>query len=121
MLLFRNYVAKSQIHGIGLYTDQFILAGTEVWVPGFEVLFTQEQFDALPIIQQSLVTNCGFHDKKDGMWHLSLDNDRFINHSKAPNVGGDYEHWVALRDIEQDEEIIEDYSYYDLSAETRLK
>ena len=50
MLLVRTKVKESRIHGIGLFADQAIKKGTEVWryTPGFDQKFTREQILAFP-------------------------------------------------------------------------
>ncbi|HEY9586021.1 MAG TPA: hypothetical protein VJJ27_00060 [Candidatus Paceibacterota bacterium] len=50
MLLIKTKVKSSKIHGLGLFADQFIPEGTEIWrfTPGFDQKFTGEQLLALP-------------------------------------------------------------------------
>lgn len=50
----------------------------------------------------------------DDHWHISIDNDKFINHSDTPNSGPlqGSSAWVALCDIKKGDEITEDYSTF---------
>jgi hypothetical protein len=52
----------------------------------------------------------------NGRLYCDYDDGRFLNHSKAPNVGGCGDVLtvaVALRDIAAGEELTEDYELYD--------
>jgi uncharacterized protein len=124
MLLVKTYIGPSEVHGNGLFADEHIPVGTEIWKPGFEMIYDEQYLLELPPIQHALVMNCGWKDSIDGFWHLSFDNDRFINHSVVrANVGWNKDHskWVALELIMPDEEILENYYGYDSSATSRLK
>jgi SET domain-containing protein len=52
MVLVKTKVKESPIHGLGLFADQFIPKGTEIWrfTPGFDQKFTREQILASPEI-----------------------------------------------------------------------
>ena len=50
MLLVKTRLAPSTIHGIGLFADEFIPKGTEVWkfVPGFDLALSVDEVESLP-------------------------------------------------------------------------
>jgi SET domain-containing protein len=53
------------------------------------------------------IKNYGYSVK--GLYYLSIDNDRFINHSEIPNVRETADPTYAIRDIEENEELLTDY------------
>ncbi len=83
MLLIKTKIGQSKIHGIGLFADQFIPRGTKVWKfePGFDFIFSSDQFKKLPDIAQRYVLRHGYHNPKTDNYILGSDNDRFFNHS----------------------------------------
>ena len=87
-------VAPSHIHGQGLFTHSPIEAGTTVGL--YKTAETEEPGDHTLWLESGPVdVTCDL---------------RFINHSKAPNVAYyDDGTVVALRQIEQGEELTHDY------------
>lgn len=121
MLLVKNFVAPSAVHGMGLYAAEPIKKGQMVWQiqPLIDVVLARVQVLALPQIARLFMEEyavCGI----DGDYLLSADNARFINHSFQPNVGYSSDLFTipgfALRDIQENEEILEDYRQYDYSG-----
>ncbi|SRR5712691_6804873 len=111
MLLVRASAGSSKIHGTGLIARQFIPAGTIVWKfePGFDVEMTEEQVKRLsPTAQEQVLYYAYFHQATK-TFVLSSDDDRLTNHSDDPNTRcrGDYTY--AVRDIQEGEEITNDY------------
>ncbi len=125
MLHVKTIVAPSNIHGLGLFADQFIPKGTTIWnfTEGFDQKFNPEQIVAFPQILQDFFSTYSSISKKTGKNILCGDQGNYINHSKDPNINCKYiegeEEFIAyaLRDIEAGEEITENYSEYDNSKE----
>lgn len=71
---------------------------------------------------QQQVLHFGALDEDRGLFVLSHDNSRFINHRDHPNiVAGRYKtDDVAARDISFGEELTMDYWEFDASAECKL-
>ncbi len=117
MLLVKTYLAPSPIHGIGLFAGEEIKKGTVTWRhdPIFDIGISQEQLDALPDIQASLMRTYLFFSEPHKMYILLGDNARFINHSENPNIC--YEAFakgtVASCDIAKGEELTEDYETFE--------
>lgn len=120
MLYIKTKVLPSAIHGLGLFADEFIPKGTEIWkfLPGFDQRFTHEQVIKFPpIVQKYLARHASF--RKSDLYLLCADEGNYFNHSDVPNVHsiekeGELEMPVyALRDIQPGEELIEDYGEYD--------
>ena len=109
MLLVKTKIKESKIHGIGLFSDQFIPKGTVIFKESvFTKKFTEEEYALLPELQKEFVNHfCYF---LGGIWRCSLDNDRFMNHSQTPNTTElDDVTTVASQDINIDEEITTNY------------
>lgn len=114
MLTVKSYLDKSQIDGIGVFAGEDILPGTIVCRSEFEILYTPEEFEQLEDWQKLFVRTWGWKDKLDGLHHLSLDNDRFMNHSDNPNTTCDETGLtIATRLIRRGEEILCNYAQFE--------
>lgn len=115
MLLVPTEVRPSPISNLGLFAVEPIPAGTRiyVWDPGFGWTCTPETYLALPSLCQAFLDHHGWRDRETGMWRLSVDNSRFLNHSATPNTAHDADGQYALRDILAGEEITENYAEFD--------
>lgn len=113
MLLVRTKVKPSEIHGTGLFADEFIPKGTIIFKESFFTKhFTQEQYESLPQLQREFISHyCYF---LGGVWRCSMDNDRFMNHSENPNtIEPDDYTTVAAVDINIGDEITTNYEMID--------
>lgn len=119
MLLVKAKVGKSSIHGLGLIAQEFIPKGRVIWrlQPGFDVILTLEELKNLPTHIQELVEWHGHFDQKIGKYVLSSDDDRFTNHSNAPNTRFMDDFAVVIRDIHPGEEITDNYREYGKSVD----
>jgi SET domain-containing protein len=112
MLLVATYVARSAIHGLGLFAAARIAAGTKMWAfqPGLDAFVPDALYRTLPEFQQSFLQHYGFRAPQwPGGWVVGFDHSRYINHSASPNTDNATEFAFAARDIEPDEEITCDY------------
>lgn len=121
MILIRTKLGISNIQGIGLFADQDIKKGTivqddkDTWAT---IRYPQDQWRELEknLGKESFhqIKRYAFKNKPDGLYWLNLDDIRFTNHSKTPNIATVGESDVALRDIKRGEEITIDYNtFYD--------
>jgi SET domain-containing protein len=118
MLLIKHKLQPSTIHGLGVFAEHAIPAGTEMWrfTPGFDLEKTAEELAQLPVHLQDWYKHFGYLDFHHGKYILSCDDARFINHSDDPNMVPNYDKHaygigVAGRDIAAGEEITIDYSH----------
>jgi uncharacterized protein len=123
MLLVRTHIAISTIHNLGLFADEFILAGTEVWrfTPGYDLEITVEEMEKHPQYLREFFDHYGYLDFNLNRYLLCFDNARFINHSSNPNILTDYTRArhgvdVAVRDIVIGEEITTDYRLFERNS-----
>lgn len=116
MFTVKTKIEKSEIHGIGVFADEFIPNGTVIWKyqENFDITLSNEQFEQLPKSAQEFFVHYGHYSKAEGGYVLCGDNARFTNHSKSPAMQMlTVTDSVAVRDINIGEEITEDYEYFD--------
>jgi SET domain-containing protein len=112
MLTIKTKLGKSDISGIGLFADQFIPQGTIVWkfMPNFDLLLSEDEIQKLSESAQKQFYNYAYLDKKYNKYVLCSDDARFFNHSDNPNCDdGTDDVTIALRDINEGEELTIDY------------
>lgn len=113
MLLVKTYLAKSRIHGLGVFAGQFIRKGTKIWrfVEEFDRCYTPRQFARLPKEAKDFIRRYGY--RVNGEILLTLDHDRHVNHSENPNTCFKNGYTIARRDIPKGAEITNDYREFD--------
>jgi len=126
MFLIKTKLGASKIHGIGVFTDQFISKGTLVqkFIPGVDVEITQNQVDNLPSVAKAYIHSYAYKHKRTGNYILPSDDTRFLNHSETPNLISsdvDEEIDVAVRDIQAGEELTVNYKHFDADWNGRLE
>ena len=124
MLLVKTYLAPSPIHGIGLFADQFIPRGTQIWefTNGMDFEISQDEIAKLSPLDQGFVARYGYRNKVTGKHVVCVDDARFFNHSSKPNTDNtDEKYTIANRDIESGEELTCDYFEFDADAEGLLR
>lgn len=115
---------ESPLQGIGLYADENIKQGQKIFSenPDLVLIFTSDQFSQLSEDSQQTVRHYGFFDKTKKLWHLSFEDIRFCNHEVNATMTLQNSSLVATRDIQQGEELTEDYSEFeDLRDELKEK
>lgn len=108
MLKVKTILKQSEIHGIGLFADEFIPKGTLIFEEDeFTVKFNNEE------VQNFTEKKVEFIKKycylRDDVWYCSMDNDRFTNHSNIPNTYETETFTFAAKDIQPGEEITTNY------------
>lgn len=114
MLKIKHSVLPSPIHGIGLFAAEFIPSGSvifeeEEWLTA---RYPESVVDQMPADTRDFIIFYGY--LRDGVYRLSIDADRFINHSDLPNTveSADNRYTFARRDIQSGEEITADYNSF---------
>jgi uncharacterized protein len=127
MLLVKTHIALSPIHNLGVFADEFIPAGTEVWrfTPDYDLEIAVEEMEKHPQYVRDFFDHYGYLDFNVNRYLLCFDNARFINHSNDPNIRTDYtreKHGVdvAVRDISAGEEITTDYRLFERNSNFEL-
>ena len=103
--------------GYGVFATRKIPKGTIAWARDkFDLEFSPEEVNSMDPIHESLISKYAYRNK-DGNYILCWDFGRFINHSFNSNLmstGYDFE--LAIRDIEEGEELTDDYGYLNLQT-----
>jgi hypothetical protein len=62
MMLVRNYIDKSQIHGVGVFAGEFIPEGTCIWelTPGCDQIYSDAMLAALLPVQREIILFYGY-------------------------------------------------------------
>jgi SET domain-containing protein len=109
MLLVRTYLDKSSIHGIGLFATEDIKAGTQIYYLDHNLVkkFPEMYVNTSDKVEKEFFNTYAW--KKDNYYYLSLDNDRFMNHSEYPNTYETEYATFAKVDIMAGEEITCNY------------
>jgi len=102
--------------GHGVVATKFIPAGTITWVlDKLDQEFTPKQFDSLEPFYQDILNTYTFRTNK-GNLILCWDNGRFVNHSFKSNcLTTAYDFEIAIRDIQQGEQLTDDYGYLNIT------
>jgi hypothetical protein len=103
--------------GLGVFATRRIPKGTIVWtLDALDQKLTPEQLARLGPAYRKLVERYAYPNE-DGHWILCWDLGRWVNHSCEPNaLSTGWEFDLAVRDIEEGEQITNDYSALNLEA-----
>jgi hypothetical protein len=109
--IIKTRLAASPIHGIGVYACENIPEGVLIWdfQPPFDQEFDAAGFARLDARTQAFIDEYGCFEEASGLWLLSTDNARYMNHSDRPNMRCTTRQGWASRDIAEGEEITCDY------------
>lgn len=120
MLLVNARAGTSRIHGIGLIARENIPAGALIWRfdPEFDVEIPEERLDRLSPPSREQVRHYAYYDGEAKRYRLSSDDDRFTNHSEAPNTQLRRDGTRAAREIVAGEEITVNYRDFGMPAPT---
>ncbi|MEI6580842.1 MAG: SET domain-containing protein [bacterium] len=124
MILFKTELKQSNIHGIGIFTKEFIPKGSKVWEfkDGFDLIIPKEKFNELSDGAKEQVLNYAYISKKTGSYVLCTDDSRFFNHSSKANttcvvpdiLNSDEDlECFAIKDINIGEELTNNYEEFD--------
>jgi uncharacterized protein len=124
MLIIETYLAPSPLHGLGVFAAKAVLTGQVVsrFMPPFDVQFPVELLAALSPPEQRYLRHFAYRSLFSGLYILTGDNDRYMNHSATPNVGMNPDGTatnLALRPIAAGQELTCDYRTFD--ADWKLK
>lgn len=117
MMLVKTQAKESKIHGLGIFADEFIPKGTEIWrfTPGFDQKFDKKQILDFPELLQIFIYRHAWKSDSSKLYCLSSDNGKYFNHSEDPNVLSEYRDneeeavTLATKDIQSGEEMLDNY------------
>lgn len=111
MLEVVTILKESGVQGIGLHSESEIFKGQVVWrydkrtTMEISVVDWNNLRESLSHTAFENIERFAYY--RNGKWLLNLDDSRFMNHSRLPNVGYDKKNNLcyALRDIKKGEEL----------------
>ncbi len=130
MLMVKTKIGPSTVKGagLGLFADQDIPKGTTTWrfMPSLDLIVSEDTLLQLSEPARAMFLNYCYVDKYTKHFVLCFDDERFINHSKDPNIvqtkaESEVEGFeIAARDIRKGEELFCDYESFDFDAYRKL-
>ena len=112
MLAIETTLKESVINGLGVFTTSPVSAGAVVWRFNghIDTIIPAQVVPYLPYHVIKFINKYAYRNSELD-YCIGVDNDRFINHSKTPNVGEAADGTrVALYDLLEGEELTEDYT-----------
>ena len=104
--------------GYGVFAKEFIPKGTVVYVKdSLEIEVTPKKYLKLDDYARSVVDKYSYRDER-GYRIVSWDAAKYVNHSCSRNtISTGYGFEIALRDIQVDEEITDEYAIFNLEKQ----
>lgn len=126
MIVVPTALRHSPIHGLGVFSLQPIDKGQTIsrFLPPFDVQYTADILPMLTPAERRYLRNFAYRSRFTGVYILTGDHDRYMNHSEDPNVGMSPDglpFCVALRFIAIDEELVCDYRTFDADWREKLE
>jgi SET domain-containing protein len=120
MLLIRTFVAKSTVHGTGLFAAEAVPKGKTVWRfdRGRDLRMTRDELALFPEPVRADWERFAYVSRFTGLIVRAGDDYGFINHAHDPNIGVSPAvelpegRDIALRDIAPGEELFFDYTWF---------
>ena len=111
MLLVSTYVARSKIHGWGLFANEDIQSGQIVWAfdPNFDIEIPADLLKCFLECDQNFVKTHAEYMAKRNTYILGNDGDIYMNHSDNPNLIDKENYMIAGENISKGDEITCDY------------
>ncbi len=111
MLVVKHFVARSEIHNLGLFLGEPVSMGKVVWryEPDFDVELGRAMVDSLPLQYRHIVLDCAEYFADRDVYRLGNDADIFMNHCDRPTLLDLGDVMIAARDISRGEELTCDY------------
>lgn len=106
----------SEEMGFGVVATKFIPKGTITWVQDkLDQEYTPQQVENMEPVLQQMLDKYSFRNNK-GNFVLCWDISKYVNHSFKSNcLSTAYDFEIAIRDIEEGEELTDDYGYLNVT------
>jgi SET domain-containing protein len=111
MLVIKNHLGLSNIHGVGVFAGEDIKKGQIIWKKqGFDQIIDIKQLEALDLEARNYIEELAYRINETQII-LPCDNTRFINHDDDPNIDNSIsdDYSLAARDIKKDQELYCNY------------
>ncbi|MFD2175719.1 SET domain-containing protein-lysine N-methyltransferase [Rhodobacter lacus] len=112
MLLVNHYIARSLIHGLGVFTRTSIRAGDTVWRydPMYDVDIPAAALNHFPADAVETVLHHAEYIPHLQVFRLGNDGDMFMNHSDDPSLIDCGDEMIAARDLPAGSELTCNYA-----------
>lgn len=102
--------------GYGVVATKKIPKGTITWVQDpLDQVYTPEQVEAMNAFTKEMIDKYTFRNSK-GNFVMCWDISKYVNHSFKSNcISTAYDFEIAVRDIEEGEELTDDYGYLNVT------
>lgn len=112
----KTIVKDSHIHGMGVFANECIPAGTHIFeYTGEHITREEENLREIENDKSGVTYIYQLSDTESIDGAIGGNDSRYVNHSCDPNVEGIIEnrhiYYVAKRDIQSDEELFIDYAF----------
>lgn len=110
MLLVKTYLGLSKINGIGLFAGEYIESGRNIYEKDdiFTLRFNEEEYQIALEKNRDFVLKYFWNE--GNFYFVSLDDDRFMNHSDSPNTIETRMNTIARVNINKGDEITCNYN-----------
>lgn len=112
MIIIRTFVDRSPLHGLGVFSKDFVPKGSKVWEfnPIFDLKVDPAEFEKLPQAVKEEIEIHMYVPEDGGLFYYETTSGKYMNHSRDPNVDfSNVGYGYALRDIQPGEELLCDY------------
>ena len=111
MLLIDHFISKSKIHGMGVFSAEFVRAGAIVWEYNrvLDIKILEAELTGLPEHVIARIKTHAEYFPTEKYFILGTDGDYYMNHSDDPNLLDRGDKMLASRDISIGEELTCDY------------
>jgi hypothetical protein len=108
--------------GYGVVAKKLIPKGTITWVQDdLDRIYTSKEFEAISPFAREMLDKYSFRNSK-GNFVLCWDISKYVNHSFRSNcLSTAYDFEIAIRDIQKDEELTDDYGYLNVTEAFKAK
>lgn len=123
MFIIDTYLNTSKIHGIGVFSNQFVKKGEVIWIfnSKIDLLIKNSDINNFNSFQEIWFKKYAYFNKEVNKWLLCGDNARFTNHSLNPNTKVvNINTVIAIKDIDINEELTENYNLSALNIDNSL-
>ena len=116
MFIIKTTVKPSTIHGLGVFAEENLKAGSIIWKfqENFDIVLNDQQYNDLPDLAKEYFKTYSYYSKNEGGYVLCGDNARYTNHSLNPNtISINNIETISNIDINIGDEITENYHTFD--------
>jgi SET domain-containing protein len=118
MLTIKTYLARSPIHGMGVFAAEAVSAGRVVWEINYDIdrEFSRSDYMSFPDSLRQWMARYLFITPEQRLFFCG-DNARFMNHSFTPNTKDVDDYCVAAIEIQVGDELTYDYRSMQLEGD----